>query len=1158
MMTDSSFSPIANNSTGLESVVQAKNVTNDVPSLPPADTFSTIVPALVQVFSVMAAGYVIGRMGILLPHEMKSINVFVARLALPALIFRAMCQLDFNDVNWMLLLAMFLAKITLFLITSVVTILFSSSRAFVLSRAALYSIFVTQSNDLAFGYPIVQAVYSSEGYDFVKYLYLMAPITFLLLNPIGFIMLEIDKLRSTKRMLRQASDATNVGEIAPRRKSSVSGEDTNNNSLATLVRRQRSVFNASSDYSPPVPVGNAAADSAEAANTLLNGSGNCYSGDFYDGAKSSFIRQHVTPNSNNNRRIAKRWAGKCGRQLVVCRLMFNVLKNVFFNNIVLLTFAGIAANFIFRRNLPKFIAGVADVLANSFAAATLFSLGLRMVGQVGSFFGWQALVPLLLIISKTIFLPILGRQFAVIVLSTMPSLSPNDIELLSNFVFLYGTFPTAPTVFVFAQEFGREVDVIGTALVACTFLSAPIMFVSSQMASLVNVSDAMLASVFQTAQFDVAIASATVLVWVLLVMLLTRRARQIPHMFMLALAVAQLVLAVVKIARTSLINSYGLQPHSLSMCTMTAVMLSAAICTRLLVALLATVLLQLHRYADGGWIRRYAFQFITAAIVLSLAITAGLVLVSFLLQDNAAVLVEVSDAAANGTGLYRVHNQPVIVQNYTNTYADIDPTFQFGRAQSVASATVLLLCVAVISFTMARLQTTASLNNSQHARRKSLTALVSKNKKQHHRKNKLLKRSSSQGPVDYVAKEKRESECSSLFAAATNSARTSSTETTASQNTTPIREKNDGFFMEQANRADEKRVVYRRARSDYPPPGSEQKHLGGYSIPLQQITEGGTDKLRRRHADSPDVSLLLRTVEDSIVEEAAVGIMVEKQSSRNMTATSDENQQLLLSRPTPTTLRRAPASTGHLEDAVADFERRQKVCGGSAAAAANVVSFAEEIQELRLIERHMILSELQSWQVPRHALLILINGVFMVIGFFFNTWRLLSPESQNTAIFFELQFLDTLLTMGQGFVTFAIFGLEPQIVLMPLYRRYRRWWHGGVETVRLPALHELNRRAIRSCRIFVRYHVGECKRVLHDKHYVLSKYRNVISGHDMVEFLLESGLATSRQEGVQFGRDLLSGRIIEHVANEYHFYDFDFFYRLSDEGIDLWQQKEPS
>jgi len=50
----------------------------------------------------------------------------------------------------------------------------------------------------------------------------------------------------------------------------------------------------------------------------------------------------------------------------------------------------------------------------------------------------------------------------------------NETAELSNYGFLIGTFPTAPSVFVYATQFNIDADLVASAMVACTFLSAVI------------------------------------------------------------------------------------------------------------------------------------------------------------------------------------------------------------------------------------------------------------------------------------------------------------------------------------------------------------------------------------------------------------------------------------------------------------------------------------------------------------------------------------------------------------------------------------------------------------------------------------------------------------------------------------------------------------
>lgn len=55
-------------------------------------------------------------------------------------------------------------------------------------------------------------------------------------------------------------------------------------------------------------------------------------------------------------------------------------------------------------------------------------------------------------------------------------------------------------------------------------------------------------------------------------------------------------------------------------------------------------------------------------------------------------------------------------------------------------------------------------------------------------------------------------------------------------------------------------------------------------------------------------------------------------------------------------------------------------------------------------------------------------------------------------------------------------------------------------------------------------------------------YKDVFSGTDLCEWLMEAGLVQDRGEALSYGRKLLLGSVIRHVKNEHHFHDMPYFY----------------
>ncbi|XP_018913596.1 lysosomal cholesterol signaling protein-like isoform X2 [Bemisia tabaci] len=155
-------------------------------------SFANLYPALTQCFAIITCGYVAGRLQLVTPKETAGLSVFVGTFSLPSLIFLSLAELDLKAVNWYFPLAIFLSKALVFFAVILITIFITKPSS--LARAGIYAIFATQSNDFAIGKPIVEALYNKSHREFVSYLYLVAPTSLIMLNPIGFILIGISKL----------------------------------------------------------------------------------------------------------------------------------------------------------------------------------------------------------------------------------------------------------------------------------------------------------------------------------------------------------------------------------------------------------------------------------------------------------------------------------------------------------------------------------------------------------------------------------------------------------------------------------------------------------------------------------------------------------------------------------------------------------------------------------------------------------------------------------------------------------------------------------------------------------------------------------------------------------------------------------------------------
>ena len=136
-------------------------------------------------------------------------------------------------------------------------------------------------------------------------------------------------------------------------------------------------------------------------------------------------------------------------------------------------------SFVFKGEVPPAIKNFLGTLGRAFSATALFSLGLGMVGKMKTLTNGSKLIgPFLLIVTKTILMPLVARKVTSVLNVGDSNETIEEANQLSDFAFLYGTFPTAPTVYVIAVRYNIAADVMASAMVACTFISAPMMFAS--------------------------------------------------------------------------------------------------------------------------------------------------------------------------------------------------------------------------------------------------------------------------------------------------------------------------------------------------------------------------------------------------------------------------------------------------------------------------------------------------------------------------------------------------------------------------------------------------------------------------------------------------------------------------------------------------------
>ncbi|NWR93002.1 GP155 protein, partial [Furnarius figulus] len=403
------------------------NTTSGTPSM----SISRLFPALLECFGIILCGYVAGRANIITSTQAKGLGNFVSRFALPALLFKNMVVLNFSNVNWSFLYSVLVAKAAVFFLVCILTLLVASPENR-FSKAGLFPIFATQSNDFALGYPIVEALYQTTYPEYLQYIYLVAPISLMMLNPLGFIFCEIQKWRDNR----------------------------------------------------------------------------------------------TVPHSK-------------------IKIVGLALLRVLQNPIVFMVFIGIASNFILGQKIPEYLENFLDGLGSSFSGSALFYLGLTMVGQTKKLTKGMFVALILLITAKLLMMPFLCREM-VELLDRSDSIVNHTS--LSNYAFLYGVFPSAPGVAIFASQFNMEVGIITSGMVISTFVSAPIMYVSAWLLTIPSMDPNPLAKALQNVSFDISIVSLISLTWSLIVVFLSKKYKQLPHMITTNLLVAQFVACIGMVA----------------------------------------------------------------------------------------------------------------------------------------------------------------------------------------------------------------------------------------------------------------------------------------------------------------------------------------------------------------------------------------------------------------------------------------------------------------------------------------------------------------------------------------------------------------------------------------------------------------------------------
>uniref|UniRef100_A0A1B6CSN7 DEP domain-containing protein n=1 Tax=Clastoptera arizonana TaxID=38151 RepID=A0A1B6CSN7_9HEMI len=402
-------------------------LTTSLPTNMQDTTLDNLYPALLQCFAVILCGYLAGKWKIVTQDQCTGLNTFVGTFCLPSLIFMSLALLDLSSVNWYFLVSVLIAKAIVFVSVMAITLLIA--RPFSPGRSGLFAIFCTQSNDFAIGFPIVAAIYQKTHPEYISYIYLLAPVNLVILNPFAFVLMEFHK---QKTLLPGENDMTTV------------------------------------------------------------------------------------------------------------KMIKSILQSIATNPVVFMTLFGMLANIVCNHTLPIVVSEILNVFGSAFIGTALFLLGLRMVDKVGRPTGIALLVPGILIAVKLIALPLIIREVVNLVLHSSGS-SAQETQEMSTYGFLYGTFPSAPGVFVYATRYALDIDLIASSMVACTIVSAPLMFASAKMVVASNLHPVQYMQTLDLIEFYVSIVASLSSIWLLVSMIVNKKFQSLPYRMTIFLILSQLL-----------------------------------------------------------------------------------------------------------------------------------------------------------------------------------------------------------------------------------------------------------------------------------------------------------------------------------------------------------------------------------------------------------------------------------------------------------------------------------------------------------------------------------------------------------------------------------------------------------------------------------------
>jgi predicted permease len=452
---------------------------------------SIVVPlleSLAQTGCIILLGYLSVSVNLVGRAELKGIYKFCGKIALPAIFFSEVANIEWGSIHVSILLGMFAAKVVTFLVVAAYVLARQrwQPRAKgggyakgLLSTMGMFCIFATKSNDIALGVPLINAVFGAQ--KFSTYLYLFAPFQLLILNVAGFIMLELDRSRKNEAE-SEGGGGSNTTQPATTVATSLTSSDS---SSSILSEDSIGPNDTAATRANTVPTGRTASATGLSGNTGIPaattvGGNPSPRSVTYKPERTLTVPLHPANSPPHPKRLS------------TCALLPRVLWNVITTPPVLSVILGLITNVVLTFTLsdatkasrdtllPTPVESGLTIISNGYAVTALFSIGAGMYGCLGraTFSRSDIFDGVVLIVFKVLYIAYATNRCVSLLMGLDPNISDQLLSDAADFGWLYGMTPVAPTIYMFAELYGVHQDFMALFSNLCMVAAAPLMIMA--------------------------------------------------------------------------------------------------------------------------------------------------------------------------------------------------------------------------------------------------------------------------------------------------------------------------------------------------------------------------------------------------------------------------------------------------------------------------------------------------------------------------------------------------------------------------------------------------------------------------------------------------------------------------------------------------------